>query len=168
MEIKPNSYGYLQSDLRHYHKDYLSNGTFKTPKIESLKLYSDIVKFMFERIWFYMITEQWIFKPVGISNTFLGQFLIKEIPCDISKTYIDYKKTREQGKVVRSLNLHTNGRKFKIHWTAEIRRAKYSVFYYFDSYRGIPEKITGRRGLSSYIKKCSTDPYLPDYRAHVL
>lgn len=95
----------------------------------------------------------------------LGSIYISKSTQKQGKAPINWKKTNEQGKIIRHTNFHTNKNVFRWKWRKEARRCffKNRSFY---SFKAVDDKVNrkiGKRGLSAWVQKCATDPYLKDY-----
>ena len=158
--LKINRRGYLNVGVTEQYKMYKK--TVEKP-IGSIVTYRAILSFMFSRIWFYCLTELWIFKA---PHNF-GEFYIAESLT--SKGFFkNWQKSKEKGKVVKSYNMHSSGRKFFIKWEKILTKVKGANRYQFKPYRGKAEDMTGKRGLAYWIKHCSTNPHIPDFRGHII
>lgn len=110
-----------------------------------------------------MFKDRWIFKaPCNF-----GYFYVAET-FDPKGFYTDWKKSAEKGKIVRTYNFHTSGRQFYIKWDKVTSRVTNNTFYKFVPFRGDVDELSGKRGLAAWIKKCSKDPYLNDFRGHLI
>lgn len=126
-------------------------------------LYKSILKSIFIKIWHYVLKESWVFQP----PLKFGQFYIAE-SFTSKGTYINWAESKKKGKLVKKYNLHSSGKKFFTKWSKILCRVVNSKFYTFSPYRGSAEEFTGKRGLAYWINKCSTDPYLEDFKGHII
>ena len=154
--------GYLSLGIKDHYIKYKKSESYEL-LIDDYKLYKEVISFIFGRIWFYMFSERWIFTA---PNNF-GQFYVKE-SLESKKGHKDWKKSKEQGKLVRSFNYHTNGRTFYMYWCKTLTRMDNKNKYKFKAFRGEPDKCTGQIGLNAWIRKCAADPFLPDFRGHLI
>lgn len=160
--LKLNGYGYLLVTVKDCYGEYNKNKDLKQPPLE-YKVFREVLEFIFARIWFYMITELWIFKP---PHNF-GEFYVYE-QIGTSGFYKNWEKSRKKGKLVEDYNLHTNGRSYYTKWNKRLAKVINKTGYRFVPYRGDSKDLTGKRGLAAYIKECSKDPLKKDFRAHII
>jgi hypothetical protein len=124
------------------------------------KEYVDITKEFFFELSSIIIRETYSFKfPYRMGTIRIKK--LKSKPSD--KMRIDWAKTKKIGKVVRHINMHTDGKTFKWYW----EKPRFSIlnqsYYTFKATRDEKRKQIGTRGLANYIKECSVDPYKKDY-----
>ncbi len=130
-----------------------------------LVMFKQVLRFIFERCWFYMFTEGWRYSPPER----MGEVFVRESVSD-RDYYIDWVETKRLGKHVRVYNDHTNGLAFFVTWLAHRAKFLHSRYYNFKAYRGqsdLPPKYVGTRGLNKWIRKCQADPYMEDFRGHI-
>lgn len=124
----------------------------------------EVIRFIHRRVWFYMVTELWSFKPPGN----FGEFRIRENQ-STSGFYTNWKKTMVTGRKEKEYNIHSNGRRFFIHWDKSLCKLKHKKLYTFSPEQGESDiPYVGKRGLGNYIKGLAADPTKPDYRAHLI
>lgn len=157
--LKLNEHGYLLVGIRDHYKLY------KTSELDhpvlDYKTYNEVLKFIFIRIWYYMITELWIFN----APFRFGQFYIAETISTAGK-YKDWAKTKIKQKLVVDYNYHSNGRKFYIKWNKVTTKMDHKTKYTWSPTRGYD--YIGKRGLAKRIKECSVDPSLKTFRGHLI
>lgn len=126
----------------------------------SRKEYIKIMKEFFLELSLLIIKDKYHFKfPYR-----LGVVRIKKLKeRSSSKMKIDWEKTKKLGKVVRHLNIHTDGKIFKWYWEKPHMKIKNQSFYTFRATKDDRRKLIGTRGLAKHIKECSIDPYKKDY-----
>lgn len=161
--LKKNESGYLSVGVRELYR-YYKKDPRKKNQVVPYKIFKKIIATINERVWYEMVVNLYRFKP---PHNF-GSFFVIQRSCDTCDKHIDWQKTREKGEHVYVYNLHTMGRSFDIKWDKTLCKLKGREFYLFDPYRGYPKKYTGTRGLAAWIKKCSRDPTLLDYSAHLI
>lgn len=161
-KLKTNTRGYLVVSVKDVYKEYNKDKRRESPAVD-YNTFRNILEFIFIRVWYYMITELWVFKP---PHNF-GEFYISE-KFDSDGFHTNWKLTREKGKLVKDYNLHTDGKEFYIKWNKRFTRVVNKFSYKFKPYRGSKEEFTGRRGLSSHIVKCSESKDVKDFRAHII
>lgn len=163
--IRKSKYGYVIVGLDDYYRLY--NKTSEKP-IKNSDLYKKILRFIFVRIWHYIFKENWRFKaPVNFGQFFVAESYYQK--SGISTGYFkDWVASKNKGKLVNSYNFHTSGRKFFIKWDKSLCKVHNHKIYRFVSIRGSAEELTGKRGLAAWINKCSEDPYLNDFRGHLI
>lgn len=160
--LKVNRHGYLNIGVPQQHELYLKS-ELKHKPIESITDYRSVMNFLFIRLWYYIFTERWIFTaPLRF-----GQFYIAE-SLNPTGFYKDWKASKEKGKVVKSYNFHSSGRKFYIKWDKMLAHITHKTYYRFQPYRGSKEEFTGKRGLAHWVQKCSEEPLLKDFRGHLI
>lgn len=158
----PNKNGYISvsyPDFFKYYSKYLPEKT----KIKDYNLCRKILEFIFKRIWFYMITELWIFK----APCQMGMFYISENP-NTKGVYKDWVKSKQKGKLVYKYSFLTNGRKPFIKWDKSYYNTINKSCYAFQAFRGDKDTLEGYRGLWGYIKRLAQDPLKKDFRGHIL
>lgn len=153
---------YLDIRVPEQHRMYLKDPMRKSPPIQKVSEYRAVLNFIFERIWFYMFSKEWIFTaPLSI-----GQFFVAAGHC---KYYTDWQETRRTGKVVKKYNMHTDGKSFFIKYDRTLSKGAVLELYGFKPHRGyFQEGFIGSRGLSRWIQHCQNDPYLPDLKGHIV
>lgn len=161
-KLKTNKRGYLVVSVEDVHKEYKKHEEKTLPAVD-YKTFRAILEFIFLRVWYYMITELWIFRP---PNNF-GEFYISE-KYDSDGFHVDWKQTRKKGKLVKVYNLHTDGKEFYIKWNKRFTKIVNKFGYKFKAYRGSKEEIAGRRGVGGHIVKCSEVEDMKDFRAHII
>lgn len=159
--LKVNPDGYLVASVRDVYNEYKKHPNRKQEVLD-YRTFRDVLEFIFTRIWFYMITELWVFKP---PHKF-GEFYVAEVMSS-DGFYKDWKLTNKKGSLVKNYNLHTNGIKFFTKWNKRLARITNQQGYRFVSYRGKSGEPLGKRGLCWWIKKSSEDYKMKDYRAHI-
>ena len=160
-KLEENANGYLTVGVKDHYKAYKLSE--KNNKELSYQDWKDVIEFLFITIWAKIFKENWIFK----APHHIGQFYVAQVPG--SKGFFkDWKKTSEKGEVVKKYNIHTNGRKYFIKWCKILTRMPNQTRYAFKPYRGSAEEFTGKRGLAYWIKHCSEDPYLQDFKGHLI
>jgi hypothetical protein len=124
--------------------------------------YSRIVKAVFEEIWAAMIHDLWRFEMPYVNNVF---FILE---CLGRGRVVDWPKTHKLNKIIRMSNLHTGERLFKISMRRTHKSSKKSRVYAFKPM--IMDKdlqVGGTKYLGRFIKECSVNPNVPDFRAHI-
>lgn len=160
-DVKVNSSGYLVVTVQNLHNKYKNHPRRKSKTLD-YKTYRAVLEFMFKRVWYYMITELWVFKP---PHNF-GEFYIAEI-IGSNGFYKNWKRTKEEGKLVKEYNLHTRGKRFFTKWNKRLAKIRNKSCYSFSAYRGNKEEIVGKRGIAGWVKECANDPTKKDYRPHI-
>ena len=136
------------------------------PRVSST-LYIKILKSIFIKIWTAIITEIWKFElPYK-----MGSIYVRDTLTSIG-TYKDYTGRNGKYKMSRRYNIHTKGKKFNIHWNKNRSTLKNITMYTFKAARfenknRYKEVFAGSRGLARWIIKCSSDPTLKDFHAHI-
>lgn len=163
--IKTNRNGYVTLTLPDIHKLYQKDTRLKEKPILNRKLYREVIEFMFKQIWKEIYESNWIFTaPLRF-----GQFYVKQSEKKDGKGYyIDWQETRKQGKVVKKYNAHTGGLSFFVKWNKVLCKLSNRNFYQFNPYRGSEKEMAGSRGLSAWVKKCANDPYIQDFKGHII
>lgn len=161
-KLKTNKRGYLVVSVNYVYKEYKNHEEKQQPTVD-YATFRAILEFIFVRVWYYMITELWVFRP---PNNF-GEFYIAE-KFNSDGFHTDWVATKKKGRLVKDYNLHTDGREFYIKWNKRFTRVVNKFGYKYKPFRGTKEDLTGRRGLGGHIKKCSEEKKLKDYRAHII
>lgn len=159
---KLNRSGYVQVSFPDFFKYYTTSKKITLP-IEDYNLARKVIEFIFKRVWFYMITELWIFK----APYRMGMFYISENPYT-KGFYKDWQRSREKGKIVYKYNFETDGRKPYIKWDRDTYKSINRFCYLFKAFRGSTHSLEGYRGLWGHVKEVANNPYKKDYRGHIL
>jgi hypothetical protein len=89
--------------------------------------------------------------PFGFGEISINKKKRKRIKSNNGKEFInlpiDWKKTKEKGKVIYNFNYHTEGYFFGWHWFKKTARFKHSDLWYFKPFR------TTSRLITEYINK---------------
>ena len=158
---KVSEHGYVMVGINDHYKLYAKSEK-KNPPLTA-KLYKEVLRFIFIRIWNYMFKERWIFNaPANF-----GQFYVKE-SLNNDNSFKDWKKSKEIGSIVRKFNAHSKGRSFYITWNKLLTKMHHKTKYRFIPYRGSAEELSGKRGLAAWVKESSINPYLADFRGHLI
>jgi hypothetical protein len=141
-----------------YRKETSMDDTISTIKP---KVYRSMMKKFFKLLSKKIIRDNYHFKiPYR-----LGLIKITKVKttlgADASK---DYNKSNKLGKTVYYTNRHSSGYYFRWIWIKSIAYANFKniLFYKFKPNRGL-DGVSGKKGLSKWIIKCSNDPEVKDY-----
>lgn len=153
-----NEYGFLVLGSQFFYRQYAKG---KKDTI-TRKQWAGILKDVTAEIWRAIAEELWRFEIPYLNNEiFVMEIMGTGVP-------INWKMTRKKQKKIASHNLHTNGRCFKITMKRTHKSARLTKVYKFIPIRGKSEvEFVGKRGLGAYIKRCSVEPDLPDFRGHI-
>lgn len=90
----------------------------------------------------------------------LGTVVVKAFKNPFKDRYIDWKTTKEVGKIVRHLNTHSFGYYFGIVWDKSYVRFRNNAYYTFTARKS--DKATrngiGKKALSKHIRELAKDP----------
>ena len=121
------------------------------------KEYSNIIDDFLDEVMKLIIEERYIFKlPFR-----LGFISVRKAPINKKKLRVDFKKTKEVGKVVYHLNMHSDNNYFYIYWD---KYNSYSNFTNMSYYKFSPVRAVSRY-MAAFIRKCSDDPFSKNYEA---
>lgn len=126
----------------------------------SRKQYVSICKMFLEQVSLAIVREKYEFKMPSR----LGY--LRVVKCRPPKVKaIDFKKTKQYGKTIRHINMHTDRYHFRFKW---IKSSPYCYFtnksyYSFSVVDDKARRLIGRRGLADWIQQCATDPTKRDY-----
>lgn len=159
--FKPNSKNNLIVGYPHFYKFYSKCDTKKPPV--SSKLYSDILQFVFLKIWEEIIKNIWRFKmPFKLGSV----YVVDKVGG--SPKYKDWVNSKEKGEEVVKYNLHTKGHRFRFKWNKGIGGPRHLLLYNMYVCRfEKSETIAGSRGLARWIKQCAANPLVKDFKAHL-
>jgi len=152
LNLTPNKYGYLVVNTKDLHKHYCHN----LGSDISYKLFRKVLESIFKKVWDKLFNDLYRYKPIpGFGAIYIAERPTKD-------WYYGY----ENGERVRKMNIHTNGRSFKIRWDRHMLRRRHLSLYSFFPVRGSKEEGIGKRGLAGHIKERAADPYKKDFRAY--
>ena len=159
--FEKNKYGNVVVGYPEMYKFYKNCGLKQKPV--SYDLYVKILKYVFLKIWWEIITNIWRFKmPFKLGSI----YIVDKVGA--SPKFKDWAHAKEIGEPVLKYNLHTKGHRFRFKWNKEIvgpRNIKlYNMYVCRFEYT---DDIAGSGGLARWIKKCSTDPLMKDFKAHL-
>lgn len=158
--LTKNKAGNHTVGMSKYYQNYSSNFKTKTPKV-SKKVFGKVVQSLFKKVWYHIIVGKVMFSPL------VSKFGLWSIEKTKRKEgfYIDWKATKEKGRIVKSYNFATMGQIYFIKWDKScIKKGNRLYYYIFTPNRGSDtEEIVGSRGLSRHINNCYNDPDLKDY-----
>lgn len=161
-EPKENVNGYVQCSFAEFFRYYKKHSKVES-KIQDYTKARKIIEFIFTRIWFYMMTELWLFKlPFK-----LGIFYISENP-NTKGFFRNWKQTNKKGKLVYQFNMETGGIRPFLKWEKSIHVTVNKRMYRFKPFRGEKGSMVGYRGLWDYVKSVYRDPYQKNFRGHIL
>jgi hypothetical protein len=150
--------------IKDSYKDYRvhkkANGV-SIPDIITYAKYRDVLEDFFMEISKKMIQENFIFMlPYR-----LGSIMVRAFKTNLDKAKIDWAKSKEVGKIVKHLNLHTFGYYFGFVWSKSHVSFKNNPFYSFcaTSSKKASNLGIGKKGLSKYIIDSANDPNKPSY-----
>lgn len=95
----------------------------------------------------------------------LGSILVKSHKTNLKNLKIDWSKSKEMGRIMKHLNLHTYGFYFMISWdksSVRFRNSAYYLFTFTNSKKAVRQGV-GKSGLSNHIKTLSKDPTKRSY-----
>lgn len=157
-KYKENEHGYLVLGNPFLYAQYKKGKKNPIPR----KQWTEIVRDTMTEVWRAMAEELWRFELPYINNEiFIIEIMGEGVPTN-------WRMSVKKRKHIKISNLHTNGRVFKI----TMRRTHNSDIgtrvYKFVPHRGESKTMfLGKRGLGAYIKKCSEDLTIPDFRGHI-
>lgn len=125
--------------------------------------YNAILKDFFKELATAIIQKRYQFKiPYK-----MGFILIRKNRVSPQKKAIDWKRTKEEGKIVRHNNLHTDGYCFRWSWRKNNSYCSFknSRFYTFEPTLDKHNREIGTRGLAAWIKKCAYSNDMKPYDA---
>lgn len=147
LTVPKNASGNRIVNTRIIHKNYLKLET-SNDKLP-YKVFKKMILLMFKEIWGAMIKDFWTFVPPVPK---MGSFAIEERE---SPMHIDWKLTKEKGKLVKVPNFKTGGRLFRMFWdNYDTYYSSNMRFYKFRSTRGSKESMIGNRGIAAWIQEC--------------
>ena len=159
--FKENAFGNSVVGYKDMYKFYKNCGLRDKPV--TYKLYVEILKFVFLKIWWEIITNIWRFKmPFKLGSI----YVVDKVGC--SPKYKDWVDSKEKGEGVKRYNMHTKGHRFRFKWNKSIGGPKHLLLYNMYVCRfEYTDDIAGSRGLARWIKKCAADPLMKDFKAHL-
>lgn len=139
--------------------------TFEPVHPISKKMFTAICKAFLEEVSLAVIRERYEFRMP--SRLGFLRVVKREAP---KHRAIDFQKTKQLGKTVKHLNLHSDQYYFIFKW---FKRSPYCYFtnksyYSFSVVDDKQKRKIGRRGLAEWIQQCSKDPTKRDYDALIL
>lgn len=158
-KYRPNKYGYIVLGSVFFYNQFKKG---RRHEVIPYAEHTAIIRDVFAEIWKAMVTELWRFEiPYLHNEVFIMEIMGQGVPTN----WVLTKKKRQQ---IKTANLHTGGRLFKITMRRTHKSTKATRAYKFVPMRGYShQEYIGKRGLAVYIKRCSEDPMLPDFRGHI-
>lgn len=166
--IPKNRYGYYVADFNYMYRYYRQHPDVDRDTLPSQATMRKFFMAVAKKIWEKIIKDTWVCKlPEGFGQILVYEQMNRGKPQKYTR-YIDWPATMEKGKHVFKYNLHSNGIKHKLKWDKTLCSFKRSQFYYLHFYKGESDDIIGQKGITYWVRKCSEDPHLRDYRSNIL
>lgn len=150
----------IKDFYRDFRKEEMESG--KTPHtVIPYKVFRSVIE-----DFFYEISRKIIYDNFTFMMPYsLGSIVVKAFKNNLKNLNIDWKATKEHGKVVRHLNLHTFGYCFGIVWDKSYVRFRNNTYYNFSATQSKPATKLGigKKGLSNHIIELSKDPNRRSY-----
>lgn len=154
-------YTYTIKDFYKDYRDQLKDEDVPCDEIIDYRLYREIIEEFFLEISRRVIYDNFTFMmPYS-----LGSVFIKAYKSSASNLPINWAKTRELGRVVKHLNLHTFGYYFGFKWDKSYVRFRNNNYYVFTptASRKASRLGIGKKGLSKHIFDLAKDPEKRSY-----
>ena len=164
--------GYLTADFGYILRWFVSEQTTEDKKkVPNQSVMRSFMYQVAEEIWEKIIKEAWVCKlPSGLGNIYVYETYgsnYNNVTKPKMTRYIDWKETRKQGRHVFKYNLHSDGIKHRLTWDKTLCRFKNYNLYDMSFYRGSSDKAFGQRGINYWVRKCSEDPKIENYRSNI-
>lgn len=149
---------YQTKGRRCFYKEYI-NFAENPLSSKDFKLVFEAIK----RVSRLLITEAF---PFRIPKR-LGYLRICRVGKVNPKQKINFKLSKEKGKMIPHLNLHSNGDTFRFLWDKKDKYTSFKNKKYYSFYITRDESLRyiGKRGLAQYINEVNNDPKKPNFVA---
>lgn len=153
----------IKDFYKRYRRREIEKGN-RASDVIAYKHYRNIIEGMFAEIQRSIIYD----RTVWVMPYSLGRTLVKaKKNANIRKSTkaIDFHLTKKHGKVIRHLNIHTNGYYFMFSWDKSYSRFRNRAYYTFSATTSpnATKVGIGKRGLSKHIIDLSKNPEKRSY-----
>lgn len=158
--VKKSQRGYLTLNFSTFYKDYYLT---KVENPLSKGVAKKAINHFFKGLYYKIIVDLYKFKLPVLGDLF---YVAETITTPIA-TYINWGRSKKEGKIVREVNIALGGRKpYYKHERAE--KVKHDKYYQLSPISGLhKDYLAGSIGLWTHIHDLLKDPTAPVYRANI-